>query len=101
MKRALWALLSPIVCVLAGLSYHYFNEHYVTRWWVHCKHCVMGEAPGFDVNDFTILFFSALCLLATAPLFCVFKQVRWPLMLIALAINSSICILFLKLNMWL
>lgn len=101
MKRALWAVLSPVLCIIVGISYRYFNEHYVTRWWVHCKHCALGESPRFDANDFTILFFSTLCLLATAPLFFVFKEWRWQFMSVAVVINAFVCFHFMKLNFWL
>ena len=101
MKRALWATLSPTFCILVGLSYPYFNEHYVSEWWAHCKHCVIGETPKFDANDFTILFFCSLCLLATAPLLYAFKQASWLLILVALTINALICVHFVRLNMWL
>lgn len=100
MKRMLWALLPPVICILVGVSYRYFNEHYVTSWWVHCKYCALGEPPNFDTNDFTILLFSALCLLSTAPLFYFFKK-RWSSLLIVLAINAAICAYFVKLNLWL
>jgi hypothetical protein len=101
MKKVFWAVLSPILCALVGMSYHWFNEHYVCQWWVHCKHCVVGEAPGFDANDFTIIFFVLLCLLTTAPLFFVFTPRRWLLLLLALAINAFICALFMGRNIWL
>lgn len=100
MKKALWATLSPMLCIFVGVSYRYFNEYYVTQWWVHCKHCVLGEAPRFDANDFTILFFSVLCVLATVPLFQVFKQARWLWMSVALISNAFICIYFMTLNIW-
>jgi len=101
MKKVFWATLSPLACSFAAWSYHSFNEHYVVRWWVHCKHCVVGEAPKFDANDFTLIFFVSLCLLTTAPLFFVFRQRPWPFMSVALAINAFICFYFVRQNLWL
>ena len=73
----------------------------MSHWWVHCKHCVLGEKPAFDANDFTVLFFSILCVLTTAPLLFAFKQWRWPLMLVTLSVNAFICIYFIMQNIWL
>jgi hypothetical protein len=100
-QTALWAGLSPILCALVGVSYRHFNEQYVVKWWVHCKHCVVGEPPGFDANDFTLIFFASLCLLATGLSFFLLKQRRWPLALGMLAVNASICFYFASRNIWL
>jgi hypothetical protein len=100
MKKVFSAALSPLACSVAGWSYHSFNEHYVVQWWVHCKHCVVGEAPKFDANDFTLIFFVSLCLLTTAPLFVVFRPRPWLFMSAALAINALICFYFLRQNLW-
>src|SRR5258708_40113648 len=98
--KAFWLSLSPVTCVLVGMAYRQLNEHCVVRWWVHCKHCVIGEAPSFDANDFTLIFFMCLCLLTTAPLFFVFKQRGWPFMLGAFAINAFVCFYFMSRNIW-
>jgi hypothetical protein len=93
--------LSPLLCFLAGTAYHPFNRHYVLKWWVRCKYCEIGERPGFDANDFTLIFFGAVCLLATLPVFFMLTRYRWRLTLGALAINAFICRSFLPQNIWL
>jgi hypothetical protein len=87
--------------VLVGMSYRHFNEGYVCKWWVHCKHCVIGDTPSFDANDFTLIFFASLCLITTGPLFFVLKRRGWLLMLAAFVINAFICCYFLSQNIWL
>ena len=100
MQIALSSCLSPMLCALAGASYHHFNENYVVKWWVHCKHCVIDNPPTFDANDFTFIFFGSLCLLNNRSCFFVLKQRRWPFVLGMFVVNGFICLYFLRRNIW-
>lgn len=100
LRKGFWAGLSPVLCILVGISYRHFNEHYVVNWWVHCKHCTMAEVHKFDANDFTLIFFASLWLLTTVPLFFMSSHKRWLLRLSALAVNALICLYFVTRNIW-
>jgi hypothetical protein len=82
------------------MSYYPFNEHYVVKWWVHCKHCVVGPTPSFDANDFTLIFFTSLWLLTSVPLFLVLGKARWVTLLAMLALDAVVAFIFMSMNIW-
>ena len=100
MTKALWLTFSSLLCFLVAQNYqHINNDQYLLRWWEHCKHCAVGVKPWFDANNFTMIFFALLCVLATAPWLFAFKPRLWP-MVAGATINAVICVHFMKQNLW-
>lgn len=99
-NRTVWVPLSPVLCVVVGMSYYPFNKYCVVKWWVHCKHCVVGPTPSFDANDFTLIFFTSLWVLTSVPLFLVLGKSRWVTLLAMLALDAVVAFTFMSMNIW-
>jgi hypothetical protein len=96
----LWTVLPPILWIVVGAGYSYFNEHYVVKWWVHCKHCTVGPTPSFDANDFTMIFFGSFWVLTSVSLFFILGKSQWRALLVTVFLDAFIAAFFMSANIW-